>query len=188
MNRDVLNHDENSGAVRANEIMEKLGAYVDGELPPKEREDIETLLERDRSCRDAVQWFRFLDDAAKREEVPSVNAGEWAGIWEEIQRRKELPVRSLEPTPASESKRHGNVFASRWFLGVAAAAAVVVLAFIGLRMLQPSDTGENIAQPGTSMIDTVEEPLDGKAPDEDREDKKIKIGEVPDEIGEHRDF
>ena len=61
MQNGSLNDGTSRGSVRSNEVAEKLGAYVDGELSPVEREAVEMLLEKDKSCLEIVQSFRFLD-------------------------------------------------------------------------------------------------------------------------------
>ena len=189
-----LNDGTNGGSVKSNEVMEKLGAYVDGELSPVEREAIETLLERDKSCREIVHSFRYLDEAARLETIPPVNAGEWARIWEAIQRRKDLPL-----TQASSETASATIIDNRWLYRLAAMAAVIALvAIVGFRMMQTSDTPREIVQPPPSP----ELQFPGLLPSEDGldnsedEDAGTGIGFiegiVPDEIGEdsvkYRDF
>ncbi len=197
---DSLKSDASGGRVMTNEIAEKLGAYVDGELAPAEREAIETLVEQDRSCREIVQSFRFLDEAARRETVPSVSAGEWARIWEAIQLQKERSLASSEPTSGDRRAQGAKILHGRWLFGLAAAAAVIALVFVGFQMMQPSDTGNRIVRTQPSSPETAETPspedgLDNAEQDEDGEGIAVidvLDGDAPDEISEdgviYRDF
>ncbi len=215
MHDESLNDGAMSDSEKSNEVMEKLGAYVDGELSPVDRETIEALLERDKSCREIVQSFRFLDEAARLETVPLVNAAEWARIWEALQRQKDLPLtaaaassevsEAASPEVAGAENAHGGkIIHGRWLYRLAAVAAVIALAIVGLRMMQPSDTANEIvrpqppspsSEPSSFELSSSEEELDNSESDEDGEDS-IGIGVIsgvaPDEIREdgviYRDF
>ncbi len=195
MHDESLNNGASGDSVKSTEVMEKLGAYVDGELSPAERETIETLLERDKTCREIVQSFRFLDEAARLETVPPVNAGEWARIWEAIQRQKDLPLTSeaaSEATSGAASAHDGKIIHGRWLYRLAAVAAVIALAIVGFRMMEPSDTANEIVRPQSPSPETSsleppssEEGLDNSESDEDGEDSiAIISGDAPDEIRE----
>ncbi len=190
MHDESLNDGAMSDSEKSNEVMEKLGAYVDGELSPVDRETIEALLERDKSCREIVQSFRFLDEAARLETVPAVNSGEWARIWEALQRQKDLPLTEVS---AAESAPSGKIIHGRWLYRLAAVAAVIALAIVGFQMMQPSDTANEIASQPPSFSDPAspetgspEEGLDNSESDEDGEDSiaELEDGDAPDEIGE----
>ena len=128
-----------------------------------------------------------------------MNAGEWARIWDAIQRQKDLPLTSSEPAPGAERAHGGKIIRGRWLYRLAAAAAVIALAIIGFQMMQPSDTAKEIvrqppsAEPSSSELSSSEEELDNREPDEDGEDSiAVLDGDAPDEIREdgviYRDF
>lgn len=191
MQNGSLNDETSGGSVRSSEVAEKLGAYVDGELSPLEREAVEMLLEKDKSCLEIVQSFRFLDEVARREMVPSVSAGEWARIWEAIQLGKDRSLASPEQTSGTRRERGGTVVHRRWLFRLAAAAAVVALALVGFEVIemmkQPSGNGTDVVgtQPASSETPAPEEGVDKGAPDEDGEGVGVlEEGDAPDEIRE----
>ena len=55
MHDESLNDSASGDSVKSNEVMEKLGAYVDGELSTAERGTLETLLERDKDGRRSLR-------------------------------------------------------------------------------------------------------------------------------------
>jgi anti-sigma factor RsiW len=98
----------------------KLSAYVDGELPLSEREDVEAHLARCGDCARMAAVFRGIDARTAGLPVPRPTPAEWAALRDGISRR------------AAEEAGRGVVLARvfRWW--PAAAAALVVL---GLALL-----------------------------------------------------
>ncbi len=119
MSSEALNGDStNSDEMNVGAVMERLGAYVDGELSPAEREAVEVLLQEDKSFLNAVRSFRWLDDVARQEDVAPVSGKEWARIWESIERMKEEPLSAPRAYISAEDTNHGQklVLSGRFFL------------------------------------------------------------------------
>ncbi len=202
MSSEALNGDStNSDEMNVGAVMERLGAYVDGELSPAEREAVEVLLQEDKSFLNAVRSFRWLDDVARQEDVAPVSGKEWARIWESIERMKEEPLSAPRAYISAEDTNHGQklVLSGRFFYRLVAAAAILVLAFIGYQSMQGLDSeqrpdnGQNIVMPDDVQArssDPEEEKLDNGESDEPG--IAVISGEEPDEISEdgviYRDF
>ena len=154
MSSEALNGDStNSDEVNVGAVMQRLGAYVDGELSPAEREAVEVLLQEDKSFLNAVRTFRWLDDVAKQEDVPAVSGKEWARIWESIERMKKerLSAPGAYISAEETNQRRKLVLSGRFFYRLVAAAAILVLAFIGYQSMQGLD-GEQRPDNGQSIV------------------------------------
>ena len=60
---------------------EKLGAYVDGELPERERAAVEAHVRACKPCADAVADLCDLDRAVRTLDTPEVSPEEWTTTW-----------------------------------------------------------------------------------------------------------
>jgi anti-sigma factor RsiW len=75
-----------SQAMSCSNIAWKVGPFIDGELPPSEREEVASHLATCTECVAMVVEFRRLDAlAAGAGTVPSVSGDEWARLWEKVQ-------------------------------------------------------------------------------------------------------
>jgi anti-sigma factor RsiW len=103
---------------------ERVGAYVDGELPPSEREGVEELLRKEPECRDVAENARWLDQLAGRERPPLVTVAEWARVKEAVLERAK-----------TRRGRRGPVLAGGGRLGSRARALVPALSVAALVLI-----------------------------------------------------
>ena len=113
----------------------KLGAYVDGELPPEEREEVEAHTASCASCAQLADQMRRLDELAASDTVPTVSGVEWASLWEGILARREAALPEAPPV-------RGTILRIPDFLGLwtrgarrvlvpfAAAAALILAVYL----------------------------------------------------------
>lgn len=126
----------------------KVGPFVDGELPPAEREEVASHLASCKDCSALALEFRKLDDFAARDKVPPVSGGEWASVWEGVLAQGD----SQAGPDAGDGQvldfgRHGGL--RRWAIFAAAAAAIFLLGtFVGWRYLERSGT----VDPGSQVV------------------------------------
>lgn len=62
------------------EMLLKIGAYVDGELPASEREEVESYLEQFPECQEEAELAQWLDQLAGQESAPAVTDEEWSRL------------------------------------------------------------------------------------------------------------
>jgi anti-sigma factor RsiW len=130
----------------------KLGAYVDGELPPEEREEVEAHTTNCASCAQMADQMRRLDELAANDTVPPVSGVEWASLWESILARREEALPEARPV-------RGTILRIPAFLGLwtqgarrvlvplAAAAALVLAAYLVISGIssKPAVSPEKVA-------------------------------------------
>ena len=103
----------------------QLSAYLDGELPEKERNEVEKHLETCRSCEQLVSELDEAGDVIKAALSPNSDQGvDLTGVWEEIETRAGFGptiwqrIKSLVDRPVV------------WFPAAAATAAIALLIFV----------------------------------------------------------
>ena len=120
--RDNLHEDEHTPFPDENEeLLKKVGAYVDGELAAVERDAGEHGRREQPRIRDAAHAYRWLDDVARATPKPRLSDDQLERIWSEIETRKEEP----EITRAAQSP--AGILRPRLVRAAAAAAAVVLV-------------------------------------------------------------
>lgn len=115
-----------------NTVREQLGAYVDGEIAPEFRAEIERHVASCPDCAGELAELRELADALSRPEIAAVPAG----LWQAIEGR--LPARP---------RRRILTFPIPRFIGIA--AAVFILVGLGLFSLPWGGNGISQAQAAT---------------------------------------
>ena len=144
-----------SGKNPCKSVVWKIGPFVDGELPPTEREAVEAHL---RSCTDCVEMameLRALDDHAARDKVPLVSGEEWARLWEGIRSRSETSGVDRAVVLARSLRMR------KWLMPALAAAAMLVAGvFAGWNILHRQRGGQEIgsehATPPSKVEDSAE--------------------------------
>jgi anti-sigma factor RsiW len=130
-----------SQAMSCSNIAWKVGPFIDGELPPSEREEVALHLTTCTECVAMVAEFRRLDAlAAGAGTVPSVSGDEWARLWEKVQ----------AGAGSADAGRVVSFPASRGWLVpcLAAAAALLVGVFLGRSLWDPRpDSGAGQVSP-----------------------------------------
>ena len=101
----------------------KISAYVDGEIPSPDREEVEAHLARCESCARMATGFRELHLLAGSQSIPAVAPGEWGLLRETLHRRAET------------AKVISSKAFRRWTL--AAVAAVVLIGLACAWLLAP---------------------------------------------------
>jgi anti-sigma factor RsiW len=96
----------------------RIGAHVDGELPPAERAEVEAHLARCEDCARLAGEIREVDRLAASQVVPPVASAEWALLRERLLHRIDAPGGRIIQGPALR----------RWALAAAAAAVLIGLA------------------------------------------------------------
>ena len=79
------------------ELLTRIGAYVDGELSETERDELEALLESSPELREVAESAHWLDRLAQDGAPPAVTAAEWKATKDAILTQAEKPA---EPTSA----------------------------------------------------------------------------------------
>ncbi len=179
------------------EMLMRVGAYVDGELSPEERESVEKYVDSNASAREVADSYRWLDEVSRGESAPPVSGEQWARVWDEIQRRKNEP--ELETPPAVAPQAHSSdrgqgaaarIERPRFLYGVvAAAAAVLVIAVLLIALRSPPSTGpETNVATGTAVEQGDEntpgvQPGGGEAvPEEEQKSILFHGGDKPSKI------
>ncbi len=141
-----------SGKNPCKSVVWKIGPFVDGELPPTEREEVEAHL---RSCTDCVEMameFRALDAHAARDKVPPVSGEEWARLWEGIRSRSETPGEDRAVVVARSLRMR------KWLMPLLAAAAMLVAGvFAGWIVVHPQRGGQGIGTEHTTPPGKLED-------------------------------
>ena len=161
------------------ELLKKVGAYVDGELPPEEREAMENQLQTNANYREAAGTYRWLDDLASRDTVPEVTGEEWARVWDRINEQKGRELQSA-PLDSTDSFGHGESAAEkiirprfgRLVMGVAAALAIAVVGFAfyyGNQSPQVVETPDAQNRAPVAELRLEVEVIEGPAPEIDDE-------------------
>lgn len=158
----------------------RVGAYVDGEISGRERDEVETHLSGCRECTRLAEDFQGLEDLVQTSGlrgsggVPPVSGEEWARMLEVVVARgKEAPEEAPdEPTerviPFRKAEAAGPTGIRRRLLVAAAAAAALLFGlYLGVQALKT---------PGHDPGDLV----DPDVPTEKLEDQE-KFAEVPGE-------
>lgn len=155
------------------EFLKKVGAYVDGELSPKEREDIEQKIREDSSLREATHTYRWMDELARREPTPEIRDDQRASLWNSIEARKNEPVvaewLASDDVPGSSTVLRPEF--RRW-AAVAAALAIFALGGYFAYQFGSADvkivndfTSENTPDhDGSNDAENVAEYLEGEKP------------------------
>src|SRR5215470_8792271 len=103
--------------------------YVDDALAPEKRAEVDQHLARCEECRALVDDQRAIRDAAKTLGVLEPPVRAWGRLERAI---------SLEPSHAAESQSTARFSFDRWVWLAGAAAAVVLAAVVGWRLLPAS--------------------------------------------------
>lgn len=91
-------------------LLPKIGGYVDGELTPAERADVEESIESSSEFRGVAETLQWVDqvarDGARRDEIPKVSEDEWSRLKEVVLRQATSPgAASPEAAPAEATER-----------------------------------------------------------------------------------
>ena len=174
MNRDSFDDHESGG------IYEKIGAYVDGELPADERDAIAAELSGNPELAEAARSYRWLDDAAALEQTPEVSSSEWSTLLQSV--TSEADPAGFTPSDATPTTGETRVLRPQFRLAkyAAAAAALGIAAWLAVAAL---DKGGVEAPEGSAV---VEAPADaapsGEEIDRIAETPELESGEEPDEV------
>lgn len=113
--------------MRCNEIVEKVGSYVDGELEGAERESVQSHLGACSRCADLAAEIREIDASTARLDLPAVAEEEWSAIWMRVQSGKHearliyFPLKALRwALPLAAALVLGAIFTAPHFESVPA--------------------------------------------------------------------
>lgn len=143
---------------------EQLSAYIDGELDPAERAEVDRWLAEDADARALVAEFGLLHGAVESSlaaEAAKVPEARFQQIWDEIDRALDRETAAHPSTPAAPSlwSRLLGVLRPVW-VPVAASAAVagVVVAIASSGAITSSD-----GEPRVASVPEAPVPVDSKA-------------------------
>ena len=136
------------GNVMNETIRMQLSAFVDGELPESERELLLRRLGQDAALRAEVAEFIEIGRNMRGEQsVPGVHTLR-TRVAAAIDDESEIPATIDEPAEARSYVKP--------FSGVAIAAAVAVVALVGLQQTASVDSGDTVAAPGVADTTVTE--------------------------------
>jgi anti-sigma factor RsiW len=144
--------------MRCNEIVEKVGSYVDGELEGAARETVEAHLAACSRCADLAAEIREIDVRTSRLAVPAVAAEEWSAIWVRVQSGKPetrlmlFPLKTLKwALPLAAALVLGAIFTAPYFEGIPAPGVEEEQADVGVKAAKP----ERVSGEEPSSIDVM---------------------------------
>ncbi len=132
---------------RCESVIERLGAYIDGELDAAERSVIDAHLATCEECRRAREALTAVDRALRRSiaEEPIDSAREEASLARTLERLREEPEPAWERPRSVRARRARWNLSWRWAVGMAAATAALLLA---LRIAPtPTAPEQRVARP-----------------------------------------
>ncbi len=134
-------------------LLQRISAYIDSEVRPEEREEIEAHLATCERCARMAQEFRNLDDLAALEKAPPVRGEEWTQVLQGVfERASRIRASRRAPQGILESLRL-RLASLDWPRAVAVAAVLLVsliaarFAFLGSSAPQPRTAEKPRAEP-----------------------------------------
>jgi anti-sigma factor ChrR (cupin superfamily) len=134
---------------------ELLDAYADGSIDPADRAGVEPHLASCAACRQTIEDLREILRATGALELREPPVRAWSRIERAI--RLESEARAATPTPARQSGSHAGSEDGVWrrrilrspssLAWLAAAAAIAIAAFVGLRYSPPAGPGQAAVRP-----------------------------------------
>ena len=141
-----------------NDLAQKIGPYVDGELPPSERSGLEEHLDSCPHCRRLASDFQTLDRLTRPSKIPTVSPSEWQESLQAVRH---------------EAQARGRNW-SRMIPAIAVAALLLVGFFVANSFLANSGS----SQPGSNGV--VVEPA-GQGLGETTANRRFSPGDLPEE-------
>jgi len=124
----------------------RLTQYLDGDLAPAERAEMETILARDAAARELLDEYRRLDAVVKAG-LPRMPAVNWDRLAQElslaIDEEQAAATRRIRPAADAAADTGSTYRIGAWFTNVtrmAIAAAVVLVMAVGLKVYQGGTT------------------------------------------------
>jgi anti-sigma factor RsiW len=140
--------------VKCTQVLRRIEAYFDGELPPDERAGMEEHLRSCPSCSRELQLLRSLSSLVRGVEVPSVSAPLWESYPSRVLRRAQKE--GERKRPAARRERGFPLFHPR----LAYAAAAIFLVFLAGMVyhftMPPTGPDVELAAPRASQRTVVE--------------------------------
>ena len=130
------------------EAMERIAAYVDGELPAEERPQVEQVLRTDDEAKRYFDRLGELSEAlvALPAEPDEPSEAQWSTLWRSIQRRV------TEAAP----ERKPRILRLAWALPLAAAAAAAIVITLAVRSNAPRVRPPEVASVQETTATTTE--------------------------------